>query len=68
MVRTVGTLVGAAAGLVIWEISQGKTWALLVVTFIVNLPFFVLYTLSVFWRATGLFCLITISLSKFCPY
>ncbi|CAO3591691.1 unnamed protein product [Absidia cylindrospora] len=62
MLRTIGTLVGAAAGLVIWEICQRKVWAILVVTYIVNLPFYILYTLSVFWRATGLFCLITISL------
>ncbi|KAI8335402.1 hypothetical protein BC941DRAFT_69716 [Chlamydoabsidia padenii] len=60
--RTVGTLVGAAAGLVIWEICHGEIWALLLVTFIVNLPFFVIYTLSVFWRSTGLFCLITTTL------
>ncbi|KAI8100188.1 uncharacterized protein BX664DRAFT_253876 [Halteromyces radiatus] len=62
MARTVGTLVGAAVGIIIWEISQNKLWALLIVTFVFNIPFYVLYTLSSFWRATGLFCLITITL------
>lgn len=64
MVRTMGTFVGAAAGLLVWEICRGKAWALLLVTYIVNLPFYALYSVSVYWRPAGLFSLITISLSK----
>ncbi|KAI8059103.1 hypothetical protein BC940DRAFT_314415 [Gongronella butleri] len=62
MVRTIGTFIGAVCGLLIWEISRGYLWAILVVMFIVNIPLYMIYTLSTFYRATGLFSLITTSL------
>ncbi|CAO3646288.1 unnamed protein product [Cunninghamella echinulata] len=62
MVRTVGTFSGGAVALIIWEICGGHTWPLIIVTFIFNLPFYALYALSTFWRATGMFSLITTSL------
>ncbi|ORX53644.1 hypothetical protein DM01DRAFT_1383643 [Hesseltinella vesiculosa] len=62
MVRTLGTFVGAVCGLMIWEITQGNIWGILVVNFIFNIPMYMIYTLSTFWRATGLFSLITTSL------
>lgn len=65
MTRTVGTFIGAIEAMVIWEISRGSVPGLIVLTFICNLPWWMIYIHGKFWKATGLFSMITISLSKF---
>ncbi|CAO3628551.1 unnamed protein product [Cunninghamella blakesleeana] len=62
MVRTIGTFSGGAVALIIWEICGGRMWPLIFVTFIFNIPFYTIYALSTFWRATGMFSLITTSI------
>lgn len=64
MVRTIGTFLGGAVALIIWEICGGRMWPLIFVTFIFNIPFYTIYALSTFWRATGMFSLITTSISN----
>ncbi|KAI9486133.1 MAG: hypothetical protein EXX96DRAFT_31773 [Benjaminiella poitrasii] len=62
MTRTVGTFIGAVEAMVIWEISQSHPAGLIVLTFVCNLPWWLMYINGKFWKATGLFSLITISL------
>ncbi|KAI7904812.1 uncharacterized protein BX663DRAFT_503657 [Cokeromyces recurvatus] len=62
MTRTVGTFIGAVGGIVIWEISRGTAAGLIILTFIFNLPWWLVYINGKFWKATGLFSLITVSL------
>ncbi|KAI8882877.1 hypothetical protein K501DRAFT_220372 [Backusella circina FSU 941] len=62
MTRTLGTFIGAAQSIIIWEASRATEWGLLVLTFIFNLPWWMVYINGKFWKATGLFSLITVSL------
>ncbi|KAI9028195.1 hypothetical protein CLU79DRAFT_697224 [Phycomyces nitens] len=62
MTRTVGTFIGAVTAIIAWEASRGSIPGLLILTFVFNLPWWFLYIKGQFWRATGLFALITISL------
>ncbi|KAI8967353.1 hypothetical protein BDF20DRAFT_829762 [Mycotypha africana] len=62
MTRLVGTLVGAVQAIIIWEASRGSVPGLIILTFIFNLPWWLIYINGKFWKATGLFSLITISL------
>ena len=64
MVRTVGTLLGAVCSILIWEISRQKPAAMVVLMFIFDLPWWLLNLNGKFWKATGLFALITITISK----
>lgn len=65
MTRTLGTFIGAVEAMVIWEISRGSVPGLIILTFFFNLPWWMIYIHGKFWKATGLFSLITISLSKY---
>lgn len=65
MTRTVGTFIGAVESMIIWEISRGTVPGLIILTFFFNLPWWMVYINGKFWKATGLFSLITISLSKY---
>lgn len=65
MTRTIGTFIGAIEAIIIWEIIRGSVPGLIVLTFICNLPWWLIYIQGKFWKATGLFSMITISLSKF---
>lgn len=65
MTRTVGTFIGAVEAIIIWNISRGSVPGLIVLTFFGNLPWWLVYINGKFWKATGLFSLITISLSKY---
>ncbi|KAI9488752.1 hypothetical protein BDB00DRAFT_29073 [Zychaea mexicana] len=62
MVRTVGTFVGAICSLLIWEISQTNRAAMIILVFLFNLPWWLIYLNGKFWKATGLFSLITTSI------
>ncbi|CAO3682173.1 unnamed protein product [Rhizopus stolonifer] len=62
MTRTVGTFIGAVQSIVIWEISRGKVPGLIILSFVANLPWFLVYIHASFWKAGGLFALITTSL------
>lgn len=62
--RLVGTFIGAVEGIVIWEISRGSVPGLIILTFVCYLPWWMIYINGKFWKATGLFTMITISLSK----
>ncbi len=64
MTRTVGTFIGAIQSIVIWEIARGTAPGLIVLSFVVNLPWLLVYIHGKFWKAGGLFALITTSLSK----
>lgn len=64
MTRTLGTFIGAIQSIIIWEISRATVGGLLVLTFIFNLPWWMVYINGKFWKSTGLFSLITVSLSK----
>lgn len=64
MVRTVGTFIGAVCALLIWELSRANRAGLIVLFFIFNLPWWLVYLNGKFWKATGLFSLITTSISK----
>lgn len=64
MTRTVGTFIGAIQSIIIWEISRGSVPGIIVVSFFFNLPWWMVYIHGKFWKATGLFSLITTSLSK----
>jgi ABC-type uncharacterized transport system YnjBCD permease subunit len=64
MTRTVGTFVGAVQSIIIWEISRGSIPGIIIVSFLFNLPWWMVYIHGKFWKATGLFSLITTSLSK----
>lgn len=64
MVRTVGTFIGAICSLLIWEISRTNRAAMVILVFIFNLPWWLVYLNGKFWKATGLFSLITTSISK----
>ncbi|KAG2234483.1 hypothetical protein INT48_004862 [Thamnidium elegans] len=62
MTRTVGTFIGAVEAIVIWEISRGSVPGLIILSFIFNIPWWLVYIHGKFWKATGLFSLITLSL------
>ncbi|KAG1127909.1 hypothetical protein G6F42_006462 [Rhizopus arrhizus] len=62
MTRTVGTFIGAIQSIVIWEIARGTAPGLIVLSFVVNLPWLLVYIHGKFWKAGGLFALITTSL------
>ncbi|GAN08432.1 hypothetical protein MAM1_0204d07943 [Mucor ambiguus] len=62
MTRTIGTFIGAIEAMIIWEISRGSVPGLIILTFICNLPWWMIYIHGKFWKATGLFSMITISL------
>lgn len=64
MTRTVGTFIGAVQSIVIWEIAGGRVPGLVVLSFITNLPWLLVYIHGKFWKAGGLFALITTSLGK----
>ncbi|CEI94744.1 hypothetical protein RMCBS344292_08949 [Rhizopus microsporus] len=60
--RTVGTFIGAIQSIIIWEIARGTIPGLIVLTFFVNLPWWLVYINGKFWKASGLFALVTTSL------
>ncbi|KAJ8663036.1 hypothetical protein O0I10_001213 [Lichtheimia ornata] len=62
MVRTVGTFIGAICSLLIWEISRTNRAAMVILVFVFNLPWWLVYLNGKFWKATGLFSLITTSI------
>ncbi|KAI8990316.1 hypothetical protein BDB01DRAFT_859003 [Pilobolus umbonatus] len=62
MTRTVGTFIGAVVSILIWEISRGEKAGLLAAYFVFNIPWWLLYINGRFWKATGLFALITVSI------
>ncbi|KAI9272494.1 hypothetical protein BY458DRAFT_455541 [Sporodiniella umbellata] len=62
MTRTVGTLIGAVQSILIWEISRGQAPGLVILSFLVNLPWLLVYIRASFWKSGGLFALITTSL------
>ncbi|KAG0787887.1 hypothetical protein G6F22_007172 [Rhizopus arrhizus] len=62
MTRTVGTFIGAVQSIIIWEIAGGRVPGLVVLSFITNLPWLLVYIHGKFWKAGGLFALITTSL------
>lgn len=65
MTRTVGTFIGAVVAMIVWEASRGSTPGIIILTFVFNLPWWLIYIHGKFWKATGMFALITISLSKY---
>ncbi|ORE04238.1 hypothetical protein BCV72DRAFT_251377 [Rhizopus microsporus var. microsporus] len=60
--RTVGTFIGAIQSIIIWEIARGTIPGLIILTFFVNLPWWLVYINGKFWKASGLFALVTTSL------
>ncbi|KAI9275510.1 hypothetical protein BDA99DRAFT_495652 [Phascolomyces articulosus] len=59
MVRGIGTVLGAICALLIWEISRQNYAAMVILMFIFDLPWWLMYLNGKFWKATGLFALIT---------
>ncbi|GAA5810877.1 hypothetical protein MFLAVUS_004305 [Mucor flavus] len=62
MTRTVGTFIGAVEAIIIWEMSRGSIPGLIILSFVFNIPWWLVYIHGKFWKATGLFSLITLSL------
>lgn len=67
MVRTVGTFIGAVCSILVWEISRVNRVGLTLLMFFFGLPWWLIYLNGKFWKASGLFSLITTSISKY-PY
>ncbi|KAG2217683.1 hypothetical protein INT45_008334 [Circinella minor] len=59
MVRSIGTFFGAICSILIWEISRQNAAAMVILMFIFDLPWWLLNLNGKFWKATGLFALIT---------
>ncbi|KAI8339322.1 hypothetical protein BD560DRAFT_412681 [Blakeslea trispora] len=62
MTRTVGTIIGAVQAIIIWEAGRGTVQGLIILSFIFNLPWWLVYIHGKFWKATGMFALVTVSI------
>jgi hypothetical protein len=60
--RLIGTVAGSVAGIVVWEICQGVTYAIAVLMFIVNYVLYHLFFFKPFWRVCILMSQITMLL------
>ncbi|OBZ83245.1 Uncharacterized protein C57A7.05 [Choanephora cucurbitarum] len=62
MTRTVGTIIGAIQAIIIWEAGRGTVQGLIILSFVFNLPWWLVYIHGKFWKATGMFALVTVSI------
>ncbi|KAI8097873.1 uncharacterized protein B0P05DRAFT_576782 [Gilbertella persicaria] len=62
MTRTAGTIIGAIQAIIIWEAGRGTPQGLIILSFLFNLPWWLVYIHGKFWKATGLFALVTVTI------
>ncbi|KAI7870338.1 hypothetical protein BDF14DRAFT_1773232 [Spinellus fusiger] len=60
--KIIGTVMGGIAGIIVWEISQGNPYGIVVVSFIFFLPLYYIFLFTNIYKATALMIKITMIL------